>query len=263
MDPRDAEAAARMLIEARERRRPIDVWPAATRPRGFADAYAIQEAFTRVWGRKVVGYKVGCASEQSQRLARSPGPILGRLYASDVRRAPAELRLSDYFTVGVEAEFGFVIGAPPEPSAAPFTRAQVAAAVDAVLPLVEICDTRLANWRDSGIERITADNAFNGGVVLGRPEPDWRRLDLAAHEASLFVDEELRGRGPGALVLGHPLDSLAWLASELARLGVALAEGDIVAAGTCTGLHFVQPGARVRAEFGALGEVAFTLRGEA
>lgn len=257
METREAEAAARMLVEARERRRAVGAWPEATRPRSFADAYEIQAAFARLWGRKVVGYKVGCASEQSQRLAGSPGPILGRLFGPDCRRSPAELRPGDFFQVGVEAEFGFAIGEPPALRDAPYSRAQAADAVAAVLPMVEICDTRLADWRRAGIEQITADNAFNGGLVLGRPEPDWRGLDLATHEAALYVDGELRGRGAGALVLGHPLDSLAWLASELARLGVALARGDVIAAGTCTGLHFVPPGARVRAEFGALGEVAF------
>lgn len=257
MEPRGVEAAARMLIEARERRRRVETWPEATRPRSFADAYAVQAAFARLWGPKVVGYKVGCASEQSQKLAGSPGPILGRLFASDCRPSPALLAADGFFLVGVEAEFGFVIGEPPALGGAPCSRAQAAASVAAVLPMVEICDTRLADWRKAGIEQIVADNAFNGGLVLGRAEPDWRGLDLARHEAALYVDDALRGRGPGALVLGHPLDSLAWLATELARLGLGFAPGDMIAAGTCTGLHFVSPGARVRAEFGALGQVEF------
>jgi len=260
METREAEAAARMLIEARERRRPVAAWPESSRPRSFPDAYAVQAAFARLRGPKVVGYKVGCASEQSQKLAGSPGPILGRLFAPDCRSSPAVLPADDFFLVGVEAEFGFVIGEPPALGGAPCSRAQAAAAVAAVLPMVEICDTRLADWRTAGIEQITADNAFNGGLVLGRAEPDWGGLDLATHEAALYVDDELRGRGPGALVLGHPLDSLAWLATELAHLGVGFAPGDMIAAGTCTGLHFVQPGARVRAEFGALGRVEFEVR---
>ena len=47
--------------------------------------------------------------------------------------------------------------------------------------------------------------------------------------------------------MGHPLDSLAWLASNLAARGHGLKPGDLVAAGTCTGLHLLRPPSRVLA----------------
>jgi 2-keto-4-pentenoate hydratase len=39
------------------------------------------------------------------------------------------------------------------------------------------------------------------------------------------------------------------------RRGYFLKAGDIVASGTCTGLHFAAPGADVVADFGVLGRV--------
>ena len=42
----------------------------------------------------------------------------------------------------------------------------------------------------------------------------------------------------------------------MSRRGDGLHAGELVAAGTCTGLHFVQPGSTVVADFGAaLGQV--------
>jgi 2-oxo-3-hexenedioate decarboxylase/2-keto-4-pentenoate hydratase len=252
--------AAAIFVAARRERRPVERLPASCAPRSWDDACAIQEAYASCAGAAVVGYKVGCASAESQRLAGSPGPFPGRVFAEACLASPATLARGDFFLLGVEAEFAFEMGRDLPPRRAPYTREEVAGAVDAVRPAIEVCDTRLADWKTAGIEHIVADNGFHGALVLGKPVRDWRRLDLAAHEAVLRVDGAERGRGTGALVLGHPLDSLAWLAGDLGRRGIALRAGDVVAAGTCTGLHFVEAGQAVRAELGALGAVEIRVR---
>ena len=250
-----ADLAARRFIDARRNATPVAELPAEYRPRSFDDAYLIQDAFVRRCGQKTIGYKIGCASLQSQALAGSDRPIAGRLFAESRYASPARLEFGDYFLVGMEAEFGFVMGATLAAGPRPVGRAEVAAAVAAVVPLIEICDTRLADWKGAGIASITADNAFHGAVVLGQPQSAWRELDLATHEATLAVDGTIVGRGTGALVLGHPLDALDWIANFLVARGGALKAGDLVAAGTCTGLHFVHGNARVVADFGSLDRV--------
>lgn len=102
---------------------------------------------------------------------------------------------------------------------------------------------------------MIADNGFQGGLVTGPAMALAAAPDLAGHAVTLSVDGAPKGQGTGSLVLGHPLDSLAWLARELARRQHPLKAGDIVAAGSCTGLHFVTQPAHVAADFGALGRV--------
>ncbi|MGD9884728.1 MAG: 2-keto-4-pentenoate hydratase [Reyranella sp.] len=242
------ERAADRLVAARRNRQPT---PGLPEVKTFDDAYAVQEAFCAKWDDIVVGHKVGCSSEQSQRLVNSPGPIAGSLFRTLLWLQPA-LDPAQFFVAGVEAEFGFRLGADLPPRAAPYDRDEVSAAVDAVVPVIEICDTRLDDWRTRRIEEITADNAFNGGLVAGRPLQDWRRLDLASHAVTLSIDGDRKGAGTGALVLGHPLLALTWLANELSRRGSRLRAGELIAAGTCTGLHFVTPGSSVVADFGDL-----------
>ena len=219
--------------------------------RTFDDAYAVQAAFRPLWGDAVVGRKVGCSSEQSQRLVNSPGPIAGVLFRDALWQQPVTIPAARFFVVGVEAEFGFRLGRDLPARSAPYQREEVGAAVDAVVPLIEICDTRLSEWRSRRIEEITADNAFNGGVVVGTAFEAWRSLDLATHHVTLSVDGERRGEGTGAQVLGHPLIALTWLANEVSCRGDGLRAGELVAAGTCTGLHFVQAGRTVVGDFGA------------
>jgi 2-keto-4-pentenoate hydratase len=151
---------------------------------------------------------------------------------------------------------------PPRP--VPYSPEETAAAAAAVVPLIEICDTRLSDWRTRRIEEITADNAFNGGVVIGADFTAWRELDLGTHEVTLAIDGVQTGAGTGALVLGHPLLALTWLANELSRQGVGLRAGQLVAAGTCTGLHFAQPESTVVADFGPrLGQLTIHFRRQA
>ena len=66
--------------------------------------------------------------------------------------------------------------------------------------------------------------------------------------------------GRGANVLGGPLIALTWLANELSRQGIALAQGQIVTTGTCCVPIPVGPGDVVTGDYGSLGtiEVAFT-----
>jgi 2-keto-4-pentenoate hydratase len=185
----------------------------------------------------------------------APGPIAGRLFRDAHWTSPADVPCDAFFLLGVEAEFGFRLGSDLPPREAPWSREAVADAVAAVVPLIEICDTRLDAWRTRRIEEITADNAFHGGVVTGTPVADWRGLDLLRHEVSLAIDGTVAGSGTGALVLGHPLAALTWLANALRQRGMGLRAGELVAAGTCTGLHIAPPGSAVRADFGTLGTV--------
>lgn len=257
-DARSVTDAAALLAAARDGHKPVAGLPSV---RTFDDAYAVQAAFRARRPQDVVGYKVGCSSEQSQRLVNAPGPIAGCLFADTIWRQPATIDPDRFFVTGVEAEFGFRMAADLPPRAAPYSREETAAAVAAVVPLIEICDTRLSDWSARRIEEITADNAFNGGVVVGADFTAWRELELSTHEVTLSIDGATKGAGTGALVLGHPLLALTWLANELSRQGIGLHAGDLVAAGTCTGLHFAQSGSTVIADFGLrLGQVAIRFR---
>lgn len=247
-----AAKAAEQLATARHDRRAVTGLPSV---QSFDDAYATQDAFVRLWADSVIGHKVGCSSERSQQLVKAPGPIAGRLFHSDHWRSPATLDSSAFFLLGVEAEFGFVLGSDLPARTTPYALAEATAAVSAVIPLIEICDTRLAQCQTRRIEEITADNAFHGGIVTGQPCQDWRSLDLRHHAVTLAIDGVVKGSGTGADVLGDPLIALTWLVNELSRRGIGMRSGELVAAGTCTGLHIATPGSTVLGDFGTLGVV--------
>jgi 2-keto-4-pentenoate hydratase len=257
---KDLDESVASIIAARGDRRALRRLPPGGASLSLDDAYSIQEAFVQECKLPVVGYKIGCASKESQALVGASGPFAARIFAPTRFDSPAEISARDFFTVGVEAEFAFTMRAALAPRRTPYERAEVARAVASVSPVIELCDTRLENWKAARIEEIIADNGFHGGLVVGTAVNGWESLDLAAHEVALSIGGAVRARGASAGSLGHPLDGLVWIANELSRRGYGLGGGDIIATGTWTGLHFVRGEAAVVADFGSLGRVELRVR---
>lgn len=257
---KDIDESASAIVAARDSHSPLRRLPPSGARLSMAEAYSIQEAFARRCGIPVVGYKIGCASKESQALVGATGPFSALVFARGLLESPAEVSAHDFFCLGVEAEFAFSMGQGLPARATPYERIEVAAAVSAVRPAIEICDTRLAQWKSAGIEEIVADNGFHGGLAVGRSIRDWRNLDLAQHEARLLINGAVRAKGASAASLGDPFDGLVWIANDLMRRGRALRGGDIVATGTWTGLHFIGAGTDVVADFGSLGRVELKVR---
>jgi 2-keto-4-pentenoate hydratase len=63
------------------------------------------------------------------------------------------------------------------------------------------------------------------------------------------------GLGRGDAVLGHPFNSLAWLATKLDSFGEKLRAGDLVMTGSFTRQFPLSTGDRVETEFEGLGKV--------
>ena len=249
----EVEKSASALESALRERRPV----AGLGPHKFtmADAYAVQEQWVRIGGRKVAGYKIGAASKASQKLVGADEPFLGRLFADTCIVSPAKVGVRDYFAPGIEAEFAFHMAAGLPPRSTPFSAEEVAAAVRSASPIIEICDNRFVDWRKVSVEEIVADNAFHGALVVGPEVTAWRAAGLAQCEARVSIDGTEVGRGTSDPVIGDPLTGLVWVANKLRERDQGLEAGDAIAIGTWTGLHFITRPCHVIADYGALGRV--------
>jgi 2-keto-4-pentenoate hydratase len=129
-------------------------------------------------------------------------------------------------------------------------------AMDALLPALEVPDSRFADFATAGAAQLIADCACARDFVLGSPAAvDWRKLDLAAHRVRGQVVGRTEREGQGANVLSDPRVALVWLVNELRDLGIALEPDEIVTTGTCMAPLEIQPGDHVVADFGPLGVV--------
>ncbi|MBI1385215.1 MAG: hypothetical protein GC150_09915 [Rhizobiales bacterium] len=243
------------LLEARRTVRRIETLPEGARPATVADGYRVQKAFIEAWAEPVVGWKVGATNEAAMQLFAIDTPFLGPIFSSGVHLSPVQLDHRAFHHYCIEAEFCLRIGhdLPIRPGG--YGRAEIAEAVDAVVPAFELVSPRYEAIPKGNAPLAIADCGLNGALVIGEAVSDWRGIDLAAAPVELFVAGASVARGTGALALGHPLAALEFTVAELARHARHLRAGDLIATGTCTGVRFVAVGEELVADFGVLGRI--------
>ncbi len=256
MTPSAVRAAVAALTEARRSRTALAGLPEACRPQTLDDGYAIQEAFVAGFGQPVAGWKVGCTALATQRLFGIEEPFYGPVLAPVVFASPAELPAADFPLRGIECEFAFRLAADFEPRERPYEPHEAAERVSAPIPAIEVVSPRLDHPIKYGAPSAIADCGVNGALVLGAARLDWQSLDLATHEVRLEIDGAPKAAGTGALVLGHPLNVLAWFVNRYTARGRTLPAGQIVSTGTTTGLVLLEPGQTAVGDFGILGQVS-------
>lgn len=264
-DEQRNQQTARLLLEQHRTRQPFDALPDALAPRGVDDAYAIQEAFRALRAEKlgpVAGYKVALTSTVMQEMLKFFSPFAGPIHANLIHQSPAGLKYDDYGRPGIECELAAYLGKDLPADKAPYSREQIADAVESLMPAFELVDDRNADYKkiSSLILTLIADNAWNGGIVLGKPVHDWRSLDLAAIRGVLTMNGATAGEGHGRDVLGHPFEALTWLTNTVAAQGKGMKKGMVVMTGTMIATKFVKPGDVLSFAVDGLGEVAARIR---
>jgi len=250
-----AEEAARLLLEARERRKALLDFPEACRPRTIEDGYEVQAALELLDGRPVAGWKIGATSEHIQKRLGLDRPFPGRIFAPCLLKSPARISRGDFLQVALEVEFAFRLARDLPPRREEYARAEVEAAVASLHPACELVDARTSFGFKLPAPYVLADNGCNAALVEGAAVPDWRRYDLARQKATLFLNGKKAAEGTGADALGHPLAALTWLANELSQRGLGIKAGQIVTTGTCCGFNPLSVGDVAVADYGPLGKI--------
>lgn len=250
--------AAKLLVAQRRSLTPIEPLPEGLRPRDEAEGYALQSVVKQQLAEAglgaAVGHKIGCTTSVMQQFLGIPNPCAGNVFERGVLRGGGRVPRGGFVRLGIECEIAVALARDLVPGSAPFEREDVAQAVGAVMPAIEIVDERYRDYRSLGVPTLIADDFFDSGCVLGAPVTDWQRLDLAALTGVTFVDGVEVGRGIGALVLGHPLNALAWLANARARYRLPpLKAGEFVLLGSLVASQWLDAGAHARIEIDELG----------
>jgi 2-keto-4-pentenoate hydratase len=258
VDPSDdtRPRAAKLLLDAYTSGTPVAPLTETFDGLTIQDAYEIQltqiESLVQS-GRTVKGMKVGLTSAAMQNLLGVRQPDFGHLLDDFFFLEHAPIPVTGRFLQPrVEPEVAFVLKAPLRGPGV--TVHEAVAAVDFVLPALEIVDSRIADWRITILDTI-ADNASSGGVVLGSTPTPLDRVDLRLGGCVFRRNGQVVGTGAGGAVLGSPISSLVWLANTVGALGTGLEAGWVVLPGAITAMVPVAPGDTFTATFSGLGSV--------
>ena len=228
----------------------------APNPQGLtaADAQCSRDKFnTALEGilGQPVGYKAGLTSPAVQKRFRYHAPVRGTLYAPMLLASGATVPAA--FGARPMFEADLLLRVSDERINRAHSPAEVLAAVDQVIPFIELPDLLVVEPAALDGAAITAINVGARLGVMAAP--------IAVHANPAFLDALqsmqviVRGngaeldRGSGADVLGHPLNAVIWLASDLARQGLALKPGDLVSLGSFSRLLRPEPGLKVEVQY--------------
>lgn len=253
-----AQSAA-LLLRARAHRVRLPDWPTALRPYHQHDAERICEAMAQGLERPITGWKVGALDPAIAVKRGLERPFCGQVPQTFILPSGADVPWHDLLRPVVEAEIVVRLACDLPARDRPYTMEEVAAAVDAVIPAIEIPESRLVDGHPLGALGMVADQGFAGRLVLGTPVTSWRDLDLAGCRVSLRIGSGAAVQGSGERAMGHPLRAVHWLANYRRELGDGLRRAQVVSTGSLTGVQPTAAGDRVIARFDELGEVALRM----
>ena len=252
----DALPASRWLAGHWQTGRHLDTLPEACRPSTADEGRAVQALWPTLTGDGIAGWKIAATSIAGQRHIAVSGPLAGPVFERHVQGDGATVPLAANGMRVAECEIVFRMGRTLAPRAAPYTRAEVLAAVQALHPGLEVPDSRFRAFERAGEAQLIADCACCNDMLVGAPvAPDARVDDLPALQVRARVSDGRTPEGIGRNVLGDPVEALVWLTNELASTGRTLAAGQFVTTGACVPPIPVLPGQQVTADFGWVGRI--------
>ncbi|MCA4919011.1 MAG: fumarylacetoacetate hydrolase [Roseomonas sp.] len=252
----DDAAIARFAGQVLQRQSPTPF--AALSP---ADGRCVQDKLVAIFAQPlgdVVGFKLGLTNPAIQQRFGIDHPIRGAIFHATLRASSgAEIEARFAAVPVLEADMLMRIGMGGV-EAALNDHAALIRHVDQVIPFIELPDLVYAPEHRPNLGDLIAVNIGARLGVVGKPIAVTPSADFIAALGRMSVSLHEDGRevshAPGAAILGHPLNALAWIARDLARDGRPLRAGDVVSLGSFSPPQPVVAGQAWVARYEGLGE---------
>ena len=255
--PFDPQSAARFIDQAHRTRSAYVNLPPDIAPRSLDDAYAAQEALARLWAGErgsVAGLKIATTTRIMQELMGIDHPCGGMIFSSRIHTSGTAIARKDFVNLVIECELAVRLGRDMPSGDEPYDRGSARAAVAAVMPAFELIEDRKAVYKQTKALSLIADNAWNGGIVLGAEHMPARDFDLNDLGGTLSIDGVSTKSGK----TDDPMGALAWVANLAASRGRPLKAGMVVITGSVIPTLPIAPGEAFSFTLGPFGAVAMT-----
>ena len=194
-----------------------------------SDAYKIQSITTNFRlerGEKIIGYKIGSISKQTQKKYGFSHPAWGRLWKSELHTNGVELNKKDYSNPAMEAEFGITLNRDLEPNQ--INSEYLLDSIDTIHPIIEIHNKVFYGKEPYGTEHIS-NNAINAGVVCGTgvSKPNINEIT----DLKLIYDKEKIDVWTAKKWPHDMLSEIEWFVLEQAKRNNILKKGNLILTG--------------------------------
>ena len=265
MDNAKINKAADILYNSRINLKKIKLLPEECIPKSSTEAYAIQNEVAKRYLTKnkeniIIGKKIGCTNKAAQIQLNVKESFFGNIFSDNISKSNCIINSEKYFSPYVEPEFSFLMKNELDISKAPYNVNTVYESILAILPSIEIVDSRYEDWTSVGVNNLIADNAVHAHWVFGTEVNDLSNFNLNTHSVNLLINKKLIEKGNSNNVMENPINSLTWLINNLALMGKVLPKNHYISTGTCTKAIPISRGDNIIADFGKLGTVGFVYK---
>ena len=262
MDNSKINKAAETLYNSRVNLKKIRELPKGCIPKSIKEAYDIQDELANRYisadkNTLLIGKKIGCTNKAAQVQLNIKESFFGNMFSNNISKSNCIINSEKYFSPFVEPEFSFVMKNELDISKTPYNPQIVYESVSAVLPSIELVDSRFEDWTIIGVSNLIADNAVHAHWIYGNEKKNLNHFNFNNHSVDLFINGKLIDKGNSSNVMGNPINSLTWLINNLALIGKSLPKNFYISTGTCTPAIPIKKGDNVMADFGKLGNVSF------
>jgi 2-keto-4-pentenoate hydratase len=160
---------------------------------------------------------------------------------------------------GIECEIAFRTASDFKPRPRPYSADEIAAGIEHACVTAELLHSRLPAKYQSPRNAQLADLLSNGALVVGGSMTDWGGRDFATIAVEFSGDGQTIVSRQGGHPTGDPFAGVVALANHLSSRGITLAAGQIVTAGSYTGVHFAPKGGRFRVHFDGFPNLEFEI----
>jgi 2-oxopent-4-enoate/cis-2-oxohex-4-enoate hydratase len=242
------------LWHAELTRTPCDAPSVAHPGLSLEDAYAVQALVLkhRRELHRQVGWKVGVTSAPVQKWLNIDHPDFGGLFSDMQVLDGGVARLDRLIAPKAEGEIAFVLKKLLKGPG--LGHAEAIAAIDFILPAIEIIDSRVRDWKIKAVDTI-ADNGSSAMFVLGCRPISLAQIDMKLIGVAMRANGEVVSTGAGAACMGNPINALVWLANELGRQGRCIEAGQVVLSGALSEVYAPHAGDHVEVVLGSVGRV--------
>tara|TARA_B100001057_G_scaffold485560_1_gene565435 strand:- start:702 stop:1484 length:783 start_codon:yes stop_codon:yes gene_type:complete len=225
---KDKDLFANKILEDYDAKNPSTIFKKKIRLSN-EDALNIQSNVTKLRlerGEEIIGYKIGCVLQDTQKKMGFTQPAWGCLWNSELHSNKAILNKKNYSNPAMEAEFGIILSRDLKPKLSSFD--YILNSIEGIYPLIEIHNLVFHGSEPYGAE-LLANNAIHAGVILGS-ETKFTKNKIET-DLKLIYDKEVIDKWTKKVWPIDMLSEVDWLVKEQAKVNNILKKGSLILTG--------------------------------
>ena len=234
------EKISNAFVTARLNAKHLDGYP-DTLPDTLDDAYSAQFLSISKWPDRIVGWKVGGISSETQKKhkeTRLGGPVFSKqVYRTPNEKGEFVMPVFEGGFAAIEDELILEVGETILPGTVDDTKDDLKPLISKVFLGVEIASSPLLTLNQLGPTSIISDFGNQYGVIVGQELKNWRNIDFGKLPVRVEISNGISAKAMAGSKAGGPLGALAFLIRHFARYNITLEKGTLISSGAITGVH--------------------------